>query len=100
MFPEHRHHLLALPRLPLDGRYQEMRYLDVLLSGVPYRPVGRFSVASPVRGRPERSGPEHPANEQHHERKPGKPRGGKIGELRCPPRVDTTMDPSAIAARQ
>ncbi len=35
VFPEHRHHLLALPRIPLDGRYQEMRYLDVLLSGVP-----------------------------------------------------------------
>ena len=35
MFPEHRHHLLGLPRLPLDGLCQEVRYLDVLLSGVP-----------------------------------------------------------------
>ena len=83
LFPEHRHHLLALPRLPLDGRYQEMRYLDVLLSGVPTVLSEGFRWLHPSRGWPERSGPEHPANEQHHERKPGKPRGGKIGELRA-----------------
>jgi peptidoglycan/xylan/chitin deacetylase (PgdA/CDA1 family) len=35
IFAEHQDHLLALPRIPLNGHYQETRYLDVLLSGVP-----------------------------------------------------------------
>jgi peptidoglycan/xylan/chitin deacetylase (PgdA/CDA1 family) len=35
IFAEHRHHLLSLPRIALNGHYQELRYLDVLLSGVP-----------------------------------------------------------------
>jgi peptidoglycan/xylan/chitin deacetylase (PgdA/CDA1 family) len=36
IFAEHQHHLLALPRISLHGGYQELRYLDVLLSGVPF----------------------------------------------------------------
>jgi peptidoglycan/xylan/chitin deacetylase (PgdA/CDA1 family) len=33
LFPEHREHLWALPRISLNGEYQHMRYLSVLLSG-------------------------------------------------------------------
>lgn len=35
IFAEHRDQLLALPRLALNGHHQELRYLDVLLSGIP-----------------------------------------------------------------
>jgi peptidoglycan/xylan/chitin deacetylase (PgdA/CDA1 family) len=33
LFPEHRDHLTALPRLSLNGDYQRQRFVDVLLSG-------------------------------------------------------------------
>jgi peptidoglycan/xylan/chitin deacetylase (PgdA/CDA1 family) len=33
LFPEHRDHLTALPRISINGDYQKLRYVDVLLSG-------------------------------------------------------------------
>ena len=33
LFPGHREHLTALPRISLNGEYQRMRYVRVLLSG-------------------------------------------------------------------
>jgi peptidoglycan/xylan/chitin deacetylase (PgdA/CDA1 family) len=42
VFPEHAKHLQAIPRLMLSGRYQKQRYLDALLSGVPFALLNRF----------------------------------------------------------
>jgi peptidoglycan/xylan/chitin deacetylase (PgdA/CDA1 family) len=42
LFPEHRDHLYALPRISVNGDFQQMRYLDVLLSGVPTALMNRF----------------------------------------------------------
>jgi peptidoglycan/xylan/chitin deacetylase (PgdA/CDA1 family) len=48
LYAEHRGHLMALPRVSLNGRYQLLRYLDVFLSGAPfvvYNGFRRMSVA-------------------------------------------------------
>ena len=42
LFPEHRDHLNALPRISVNGEFQQMRYLDVLLSGAPTALMNRF----------------------------------------------------------
>lgn len=36
VFPEHRERLMALPRVSVNGEYQALRYLDVLVSGAPF----------------------------------------------------------------
>lgn len=42
IFPEHREHMTALPRVSLNGKFQAIRYVDVLRSGVPFSLRNRF----------------------------------------------------------
>jgi peptidoglycan/xylan/chitin deacetylase (PgdA/CDA1 family) len=42
LFPEHREHMTALPRVSLNGEFQALRYVDVMLSGAPFALMNRF----------------------------------------------------------
>lgn len=46
----HRDDLLALPRLSLNGDYQDLRYLSVLMSGLPF---AFYETANRLLRRPE-----------------------------------------------
>lgn len=43
IFDGHENHLQALPRIMVSGRYQKIRYIDTLISGVPTALLNRFS---------------------------------------------------------
>jgi peptidoglycan/xylan/chitin deacetylase (PgdA/CDA1 family) len=42
LFPDHRRHLTALPRVSLNGEFQSLTYTDVFLSGAPFALSNRF----------------------------------------------------------
>lgn len=42
VFADHGQHLQALPRVMISGRYQQLRYIDALISGLPTALLNRF----------------------------------------------------------
>ena len=46
LFPAHRQHLRALPRVSLNGDYQSLTYTALYLSGAPFALWNRFQQVS------------------------------------------------------
>ena len=46
VFSGHASHLQALPRIMVSGRFQELRYIDAMISGLPTALANRFSKVS------------------------------------------------------
>ena len=42
VYPGHGEHLTALPRVSLNGAFQHVRYVDVMMSGLPFMLANRF----------------------------------------------------------
>ncbi len=42
LFEDHAHHLHALPRVSLNGDYQDLKYVELFLSGAPFALLNRF----------------------------------------------------------
>lgn len=42
IFPEHGEHLMALPRVSLNGDYQQLKFIDLYLSGAPFAIWNKF----------------------------------------------------------
>ncbi len=43
IYEEHRDHLFALPRVSLNGSYQQIKYIDLYMSGAPFVLYNRFN---------------------------------------------------------
>lgn len=46
VYPGHAEHLTALPRVSLNGAFQHVRYVDVMMSGLPFMLVNRFKAVN------------------------------------------------------
>lgn len=42
LYPEHRGHMFGLPRVSMNGQYQEARYVELFASGAPFLLANRF----------------------------------------------------------
>jgi len=51
LFPEHRNHLTALPRISVNGQFQRLCYLRVRLSGAATASWGACAGSTPREGR-------------------------------------------------
>ncbi|HMT14140.1 MAG TPA: hypothetical protein PKE19_05265, partial [Aestuariivirga sp.] len=57
VFAGHADHLTALPRLSLSGEFQEVRYVQALLTGTPFALLNRFPAERELDVRSGRNAP-------------------------------------------